>query len=132
MTLNDINILLARYGWAWQRAVEQIFAPRGICHVLAEDDNEVLNLMSGGRVHTAIIDMDTKHESSIGLIKMMRRHYPSVPCILVSGFTEQRILAEVLGLDVFSVIAKPVDMGILQEMLNRLFTKRYNSMIFSQ
>jgi len=37
---------------------------------------------------------------------------------------------EALKLDVFSVIDKLVDMGILWEQLNRLFIKRYDSDIF--
>ena len=40
-------------------------------------------------------------------------------------------LYDALGLDIFSVIAKPVDMGILQRQLNRLFVKRYDSEIFA-
>jgi len=35
-------------------------------------------------------------------------------------------------MDVFSVISKPVDMVILQEQLNRLFIKKYNSYVFSE
>jgi len=30
------------------------------------------------------------------------------------------------------VIAKPVDMGVLLEVLNRLFMKKYNSDIFAE
>ena len=40
-------------------------------------------------------------------------------------------MAKALALDVFSVINKPVDMSILLDQLNRLFTRRYNSAVFS-
>jgi len=34
-------------------------------------------------------------------------------------------------LDVFSVIAKPVDLGLLRRQLNRLFVKAYDSPLFA-
>ena len=40
--------------------------------------------------------------------------------------------AMALGLDVFGVIDKPVDMGVLLEVLNRLFMKKYKSDIFAE
>ena len=41
------------------------------------------------------------------------------------------MLEEALELDAFSVIDKPVDMGILKDQLNRLFVRKYSSHIFS-
>ena len=42
------------------------------------------------------------------------------------------VLRAALGLDVFSVIDKPVNMGILREQLNRLFIKKYNRDNFAE
>ncbi len=61
-------------------------------------------------------------------------------CYILSGmvlnerkFNEINILAiAALGLDVFSVIDKPVDMGVLREQLNRLFIKKYNRDNFAE
>ena len=36
-----------------------------------------------------------------------------------------------LGMDVFSVISKPVDMQIFRQQLDRLFVKRYSSNVFA-
>jgi hypothetical protein len=58
--------------------------------------------------------------------------YPLLPCILLSSAAGESLLGEALRLDVFSVIGKPVDMGVLREQLNRLFLKKYSSDIFSR
>jgi PleD family two-component response regulator len=58
--------------------------------------------------------------------------YPLVPCILLSSATGESLLGKALELDVFSVIDKPVDMGVLQQQLNRLFIKKYSSNVFAQ
>jgi PleD family two-component response regulator len=52
------------------------------------------------------------------------------PCLLLTSQASERVLGRALQLDVFSVIDKPVDMGVLRQQLNRLFLKKYNSDIF--
>ena len=42
------------------------------------------------------------------------------------------ILGKALQLEVFGVVGKPVNMDILQELLNRLFLKKYNSDLFAR
>jgi hypothetical protein len=49
----------------------------------------------------------------------------------LSSRSGQNLLGQALDLDVFSVIDKPVDMRVLQQQLNRLFVKKYDSDIFA-
>ena len=58
--------------------------------------------------------------------------YPLLPCILLTSAAGEAMLRRALELDVFSVIDKPVKMGVLLEQLNKLFTKRYNSNVFGE
>lgn len=131
MTLSEINVLVGRSAWAWPVAVRSIFAPRGVNSLVAVDAASALDIIERYSVHTAIVDMDSAPASGLSIIRVIRDYHPMLPCILVSGSAEQNLLASALALDVFSVIAKPVDMRILQDQLNRLFVKKYNSMIFN-
>ena len=130
--LSEINVLLGQADWAWSEAARSIFAPRGINSMVAADAYDALDILDRGNIHTAIVDMDSERISGLGIIKVMRYHYPLLPCILVSSSSEQKLLSRALQLDVFSVIAKPVDMSILHDQLNRLFIKKYNSMVFNE
>ncbi len=129
---SEINVLVSDADWAWPEAVRTIFMPRGINALLATEANDVLDIIEQRRIHIAIVDMDSQRLSGLGTIKMIRAHYPLLPCILVARVTERELLSNALELDVFSVITKPVDMDVLLGQLNKLFIKRYNSTIFAR
>ncbi len=131
MTLNSINVLVSQRNWAWPEAVRSIFRPRGINSLLAENTNDVLSIIRRRHIHTAIVDMSSDSLNGLSTIRIIRGHYPSLPCILLSNAAEKDVLSKALQLDVFSVIAKPVNMNLLQEQLNKIFLKKYGSSVFS-
>ena len=130
MTLSEVNVLVGRSDWAWANAVKRIFEPRGVNSIMVADAAGALDIIERRKIHTAIVDMDSAPASGLSIIRVIHGYYPLLPCILVSRSVQESLLATALELNVFSVIAKPVDMTILQEQLNRLFIKRYDSTIF--
>ncbi len=130
--LEEINILASGASWAWPEALRHIFRPRGINLLVADNTSEFVNIIERRRIHTTIVDTDPEESNALTTIKVIRMHYPLLPCILLSSAMDQTMLSQALELDVFSVIDKPVKMGILLEQLNRLFKKRYNSDIFAE
>ena len=128
--LDEVNVLVSKVNWAWPTALRDIFRPRGVNLLTAGSAGEFVNIIERKRIHTAIIDMDSQAGGLVA-IKIIRVEYPLVPCIVLTSRAGRDLLGEALELDVFSVIDKPVDMGILQEQLNRLFIKKYNSDIFA-
>jgi len=129
--LEEINVLASEANWAWPEAVRYIFRPRGINLLMAEDAVEFVNIIERKRIHTTIVDMDSEQSNGLATIKIIRMDYPLLPCILLTSAAGESLLGKALRLDVFSVIDKPVDMSVLQEQLNRLFVKKYNSDIFA-
>ena len=117
--------------WGWPEALRYIFQPRGINLLVAENAGEFVNIIEQKRIHTMIVDMDSE-AGGLATIKIIRIDYPLLPCILLSNEPGEAVLSEALGLDVFSVIDKPVNMSILREQLNRLFIKKYNNDIFAE
>lgn len=99
--------------------------------MVAENAGEFVNITERRRIHATIVDMDSE-AGGLVTIKIIRMDYPLQPCILLSNEPGEAVLSEALGLDVFSVIDKPVDMSILREQLNRLFIKKYNNGIFTE
>jgi DNA-binding NtrC family response regulator len=98
---------------------------------MAENAVEFVNIIERKRIHTTIVDMDSEESNGLATIKIIRMDYPLLPCILLTSAAGESLLGKALRLDVFSVIDKPVDMSVLQEQLNRLFVKKYNSDIFA-
>ncbi len=128
----EINILASGANWAWPEALRHIFRPRGINLLVADNTSEFVNVIERRRIHTTIVDTDSEKSDALVTIKIIRMHYPLLPCILLSSARDEAILTKALQLNVFSVIDKPVEMSILLGQLNRLFKKRYNSDIFAE
>jgi len=125
----EINVLVSEAGWAWPKALRDIFRPRGVNLLVAKNAGEFVDVIGRRRIHTTIVDIDSE-VNSLATIKIIRMDYPLLPCILLASDVCEYLLGKALQLDVFSVIGKPVDMLILQEQLNRLFIKKYNNAIF--
>jgi len=130
--LDEINVLASEANWPWPEAVRYIFRPRGVNLLMAESAEEFVNIIGSRRIHTTIVDMDSEKLNGLTTIKIIRMGYPLLPCIMLTSAAGESLLGEALRLDVFSVIDKPVDMGVLREQLNRLFIKKYNSNVFSE
>ena len=129
--LEEVSVLASDANWAWPAALQDIFAPRGVSLLVAKSVDEFVNIIGRKRIHTTIVDMDSERSNGLATIKIIRMNYPLLPCILLSSEVGEAVLSKALRLDVFSVIDKPVDMGVLREQLNRLFMKKYNSGIFA-
>lgn len=100
--------------------------------MVAENTNDIVNVLRQRRICTTIIDTDPgEPEAGLWTLKIIRMEQPLMPCILLANRATNMMLEKALQLDAFSVIDKPVDMNILKDLLNRLFVKRYGSHIFS-
>jgi len=127
----EVNVLASEENWAWPEALRNIFQPRGVNLLVARSPSEFVNIIEQKRIHATIVDMDSEKPNGLVTIRIIRLDYPLLPCILLSSAASEAVLSEALQLNVFSVIAKPVDMGLFQDLLNRLFIKMYNSDIFA-
>ena len=132
MTLSEINVLVGRSDREWSRAVEEMLVPRGIKSMIASSAGEAVDILAGSRIHMALVDIDSQVVNGLSIVRAVRGYEPMLPCIMASAQCERPMLSRALALDVFSVIAKPVDTVILQRQLNRLFIKKYNSYVFSE
>jgi len=128
----EVNVLASEAKWAWPTALREIFRPRGISLLVAENAGEFVNIIRRRRIHTTIVDMDSETHNGLATIKIIRMNYPLMPCILLTSAAGEDLLGKALRLDVFSVIDKPVDMGVLRRQLDRLFIKKYDSDIFTE
>ncbi|MBP7051733.1 MAG: response regulator [Phycisphaerae bacterium] len=130
--VGDVNVLASAADWAWPDAVRSIFKPRGVNLLMAENAAEFVSIIGTRRIHTAIVDVDAVQSCGLTTVKIIRMDYPLVPCIVLTHRADKETLGKALQLDAFGVVAKPVNMDILQQLLNRLFLKRYNSDLFAR
>lgn len=123
-------MLTSKSDWAWPTALHAIFRPCGVNLIVADTASGFVDVLRQQRVHATIIDADFS-SGGLATIRLLRGDFPRLPCLMVSSRTGQDLLERALRLNVFSVIGKPVDMGVLREQLNRLFVKVYQSKVFA-
>jgi DNA-binding NtrC family response regulator len=127
----EFNVLASEANWAWPAALRDIFRPRDVNLLVAEDAGDFVSIMRVKRIHATIVDMDSERSNGLVTVRIIRMNHPLLPCILLTSTACEAVLSRALRMDVFSVIDKPVDMRILQEQLNRLFMKKYDSDVFA-
>ncbi len=130
--LGEVNVLASAANWAWPEALRNLFKPRGVNLMVAENASEFVHVIGRTRIHATIVDMDSEKSNGLATIKVIRMDYPLQPCILLTSKVDQDVLGKALKLDVFGVIDKPVKMEILHQLLDRLFIKKYNSSLFAR
>jgi DNA-binding NtrC family response regulator len=129
--LDEVNVLASAADWAWPQALHDIFKPRGVNLLVAEDAGEFVHIIANRRIHTTIVDMDSGRATGLTTVKLIRMDFPLLPCILLTSRVDRDVLGKALQLDVFGVVGKPVNMDVLRELLNRIFIKTYQSNLFA-
>jgi DNA-binding NtrC family response regulator len=126
---DSVNVLLSNADWAWPQAVAEIFQPRGFNALVASSAREIVQLISNHRIHLAILDMLMEDLSGMQALKIIRQQDQLLPCILLAQKPGEKLLADALALHAFSVLAKPVDMFVLADQVDRLFRKQYSAYV---
>jgi DNA-binding NtrC family response regulator len=130
--LDRVNVLASAANWAWPEALRDIFKPRGVNLLMAQNTGDFVSIIASTRIHTAIVDVDSERPNGLATVKVIRTGYPLVPCIMLTSHVNGEMLGKALQLEVFGVVGKPVNMDILRELLNRLFLKKYHSNLFAR
>ena len=77
-----VNVLASEANWAWPRALQDIFRPRGVNLLVARDADEFVNIIGHERISATIIDVE--RPSGLATVKIIRINYPLMPCILLA------------------------------------------------
>ena len=129
---DSVNVLMSNSSWAWPQAVQQIFQPCGVNVLMANDTNDIVKIIDNRKVHLAIIDNSIDNESGLKALDIIRKQDKLMPCLLLAGVVNDKLLAGALKLNVCSVLAKPVNIVQLANQMNKIFRKYYSCDIFGQ
>ena len=76
---------------------------------MANDTNDIVKIIDNRKVHLAIIDNSIDNESGLKALDIIRKQDKLMPCLLLAGVVNDKLLAGALKLNVCSVLAKPVN-----------------------
>ena len=124
---NRFNMLLVDEEEDWHRMVRQILEPQGVHTLCARTGREALDMIETKAVHVAVLDVEMPQLGGLQVVRMMRDLNPRPPAILLADHLTSHLLHEALGMHVFSVLSKPVDMNLLLDALARVMRRFYES-----
>jgi CheY-like chemotaxis protein len=125
---NRLTVLLPDHPEGWQATVRTLLQPQGVTTVTVRTGREALDLLESTTVHLAVLDANMPQLSGLQVLKLLREHKPTAktpPAILLAQQLTNHLLHDALGMQVFSVLSKPVDLNILLDTMARVL-KRYH------
>lgn len=118
-------MLLANEPEGWHQTVRDLLMPQGVQTVSARNGREALRLIQTMPVHVAVLDAQMPQLGGLQVIRLMREMASAPVAILLSSHLTNHLLQEALGMQVFSVLSKPVDFNVLLDSLARVL-RRYH------
>ena len=112
---------------AWQDTVRRLLEPHGVNTLAARSGREALDLMQNRQVHVAVLDQQMPQLGGLQVVRIMRDLPAAPPAILLAHHLTDHLLHEALGMRVFSVLSKPVDLNMLLDTLARVLKRHYQS-----
>ena len=122
-----LNVLLPYEQEGWHQTVRRLLEPLGVQTVAARNGREALKILESGGVHVAVLDAEMPQLGGMQIIRRMNDLATRPPAILLANHMTNHLLQEALGMHVFSVLSKPVDLNVLLDALARVMRKHYES-----
>jgi two-component system sensor histidine kinase RpfC len=126
-THNRLSVLLAHDSEGWQDTVRRLLEPQGVQTVAVRSGREALDVLQHTQVHVAVLDQQMPQLGGLQVIRLMRDIKAPPPSILLANHLTDHLLHDALGLRVFSVLSKPVDLNLLLDALARVLRRHYAS-----
>jgi CheY-like chemotaxis protein len=120
-------VLLPKEQEGWGRTVRGLLEPQGVEAVQARSGHEALELIRTRPIHCVVLDMQMPQLGGMQVVKLMRGYPSAPPAILLAAQLTNHLLREALSMQVFSVLAKPVDFNLLLDALARVMKRFYES-----
>jgi DNA-binding NtrC family response regulator len=122
-----LTVLLANEQEGWHQTVRGLLEPQGVQTVTARSGREALSLLESQPIHVAVLDQQMPQLGGLQIVKLMREMHKAPPTILVARELNSHLLREALGMQVFSVLSKPVDLNVLLDTLARVLRRYHES-----
>ncbi len=120
--LSLVNILIVDGNWHMRKLIGTILQGFGVKNIeFAADGREALGKLAGFSADLVICEYRLGHVNGVELTRRIRRAGkkvdPFLPVIMITGHTEQNIVASARDAGISAVIAKPVSASTLYERI---------------
>jgi len=96
-----------------------LIEPRGYAARTAATGREARAILRAWEPQLVLMDMVLPDVQGLELLREFRESRPETQVIMVTGHRSASTVMEAMGAGAFSIIEKPVDLGILRAMLDK-------------
>src|SRR5215469_11892677 len=123
----DYSILIADDDGRCQEALRDIMEPEGFRTLLASSGEEALDIVREEPVHLLLLDMYMPRLTGLETLQLVRQINAMLPCILVTGDANERLIRQACQARAYSVIPKPVSKHVVLYTAVRALARFYGS-----
>lgn len=126
-----LNVLLSTGEQIWADHLPRLLEPQGVHAIRVSDVDQALDVIEHHRIHAAVIETGgDRNRQGLKLLQVIRRMSPTPPAVLVRGRLfdrrdDNRLLADALKFNAFSVLDQPVHLEQILDTLRRLLERYY-------
>jgi len=92
---------------------------RGVTCTVAGSGDEALGLAAASAFDCAVVDVKMPGMDGLELLRRLRRNYPALPVVLLTGHASVELGVEGMGLGAFDYLLKPIDLDELLDVVRR-------------
>ena len=99
----------------------------GLLVLEAEDGEKAIELIGGENVlevDAIICDVRMPNINGVEAVAYMRREYPSIPIIVLTGYPDVKLAVEFMKEGVIEYLVKPVEKEALIDVVNKALSQR--------
>jgi CheY-like chemotaxis protein len=126
--IKPYSILITDDDVGCREALRDIFEPEGYRTFLASSGEEAVDIVRDQPVHVALLDMHMPRMTGLETLELVRQVNRLLPCILVTGDSNELLIRQAFRAHVYSVIPKPVSKNVVLYTVVRALVRAYGSL----
>ncbi len=119
------SILITDDDDSFRETLRFALEPRGYDMLLAGDGAEALEIVRHRDVHLLLLDMHMPRFTGLETLELVRQFKSQLPCILMSAKLDDEIRRQAKAANIFSVMAKPVELSALNRTVAQALQATY-------
>jgi DNA-binding NtrC family response regulator len=120
----DIKLLLVDDELEFLEPMKARIERRGMACATAASGAEALAILDASPVDCAVVDVKMPEMDGLELLRRLRRLYPGVPVVLLTGHASAELGVKGMELGAFEYLLKPIELDELLDTVRRAVAGR--------
>ena len=120
----DLRLLLVDDEVEFLEPMKVRLERRGIACTTARSGEEALAVLGASPVECAVVDVKMPGMDGLELLRRLRRLYPEVPVVLLTGHASVELGVQGMELGAFEYLLKPIELDELLDTVRRAVAGR--------